>query len=97
MGAQIAGVFSLVSSSVVTLSESVTRSITTSADNANGGSGGTGAAPLIAPETIDAYKQTVVTGWSNLATGAVGLWSKTLEVAREITKPPDEDDVSTFL
>ena len=85
------------------LGESVSKSIsgsTTTGGNDNQGrsisssNGSATGGPLIAPQTIDAYKQTVATGWSNIATGAVGLWSKSLEVVQAITKPPDEDDVS---
>ena len=110
MTAQLAGVFSLVSSHVSVLGESVSKTIasagasTTGGDDNRGrsishsnGIAGGGGGPLIAPETIDAYKQTVATGWSNLATGAVGLWSKSLEVVQAITKPPDEDDVSVLV
>jgi hypothetical protein len=86
--AQLAGVFSLVSSSVAVLGESVSKSIGASTEQQSSSGG------VLAPETIDAYKQSVSAGWSNLATGAVGLWSKSLEVVQAITKPPDDDDVS---
>lgn len=85
---------SFMSTSFSVLSEHVTKTVAT--DPKAQSTGEAKAAPIIAPETIDAYKQHIATGWSALSTQAVGLWAKATEVVQAIAEPVDEEAESKF-